>query len=144
MCACSESTTIRSEPAGANVWVNSRLVGKTPVEYVVSRSQWPENGEFRYRIEKDGYVAKQGSFHEVTGGGRVTSAIATLGLSLIFKRATTLENEYVFELEPAATSNETQSLSVEQRLRRLRELLDRGLIDEQEYKQQRAEILRGL
>src|SRR5215470_3315738 len=50
---CAESALIRSNPEGANVFVDDQLIGTTPVTFTVPRSELADS--YRLRVEKDGY-----------------------------------------------------------------------------------------
>lgn len=55
--ACAHTTTISTEPSGADVWVNDEYRGKSPVTYT-TRSGTPENA--LVKIEKPGYSSITG------------------------------------------------------------------------------------
>ncbi len=144
---CAESTLIKTAPPSAQVWINDKYVGISPVEYIVPRSQWPDSNRFHYRLTREGYLTKEGEFNGFVGGGRVTGGVFSLGISLIFKRPTTLDGEYQFELDPIArTTSDSAAVSgasraIDMRLRQVDELYERGAINEQEHLRKRREIL---
>ena len=142
---CAERITITTRPPGADVYVNGRLIGKSPVEYSVPSRKW--TGHYTYRLEKEGYEPRQGVLDTSVSGGRVTGGVLTLGMSLAFKRPETFaEGEYVFDLYPIDTGEEQVSRrsSVEQRLRKIEQLRDRGVIGDDEYEESRKTILKDL
>ena len=156
---CAERAWIRSAPPGANVYVNGRFIGITPVVYSVHRPEF--NRPLRYRLECDGYGAVEGELQKRIGTPRIVGACFTLGLSLLFKPLTTLQERYDIALErtpkqanvappPAAdtpsraASEADPEGSVRARLRELQDLYDRGTISEQEFKRTRQKILRDL
>lgn len=144
---CTEATTIRTFPTNAQVWVNDKYVGITPVRYIIPRSEWPVDGRFHYRAEREGCVPKEGDFHSVVAAGRITGAVFTLGTLLIFKRPTTLPDTYDIVLDPVATTTgriRPTSPSVEERLRQVDDLYEHGAITEQERLRKRREILDNL
>lgn len=49
---------IRSDPMGAEVYINGKLVGKTPIETPLKPrgKEWPENWECEIRVVKKGYI----------------------------------------------------------------------------------------
>ena len=149
--ACGESTIIHTWPSGAKVSINSQLVGVSPVEYSVPSSQWP--GTFHYRLEREGFVPQEGDLQTRLAKGRVVGQIFTLGLLSNFKRTVTLEDRYDFELVPTSDARGSNvdhggqanpPADAPERLRQLRELLDKGLITKQEYDKHRTEILNNL
>lgn len=143
--ACAESTTVRSFPSGAKLYVNNEYVGTTPATVVIPRSKWSDAPS--YRVELDGYEPAEGRFATTIGGGRVTGAVFTVGLSALFKRPSTFaQDEYVFNLSPSPISPgpETNQDSPERRLERVDALRRKGAITDQEHRRLRAEILDDL
>ncbi len=49
---CASSTTLRSEPSGAKVFLDGRRVGNTPYRHTDSR---PSLSKLQVRLEKEGY-----------------------------------------------------------------------------------------
>ena len=94
---CAERAWIRSAPPGANVYVNGHFIGITPVVYSVHRPEF--NRPLRYRLECDGYGAVEGELQKRIGTPRIVGACFTLGLSLLFKPLTTLQERYDIALE---------------------------------------------
>ncbi len=95
---CGESTLIRSQPPGATVWINDGLVGKTPVEYSVSREAFSRRQH--YRLELAGYETAEGELSRRVKPGRLVGAYFSLGISLIFKRPMGFRDRYDFALVP--------------------------------------------
>lgn len=85
---CAEGIVVRSTPPRADLYVNGTYAGTTPVTYWVSRADWT-NRALPYRVVKAGYHPAEGTFETCVGGGRITAAVFTLGLSLLFKRPDT-------------------------------------------------------
>ena len=149
---CAQSTLIRSLPSGALVFVNGRSVGETPVELVVSQSEFSDQ-TFTARLEKQGYEPAEGALRKQVCGGRIVGGVFSLGISFIFKRPTCFSSTQTFSLTPlpADASRKDASgepvgrpLSVHERLERLRKMREEGLITEGEYQHYRKEILNGL
>jgi hypothetical protein len=95
---CGESTLMRSRPAGANVWVNDRFIGQTPVEYGCSRAEFSRPQ--RYRLELDGYEPAHGELRKRVMPGRIVGGSFSLGISLIFRPPTGFRDRYDFVLVP--------------------------------------------
>src|SRR5207302_345429 len=142
---CAESAMIRSAPPSAQVWVNEKYVGITPVRWLLPRSEWPDNRRFYYRAVREGYPPKEGEFHSVVTAGRIIGGVSTLGILFIFKHPTTLADTYDIELEPVARTTVRGARSpVEERLRQLDDLYEHGAINDQERLRRRHEILEEL
>jgi len=106
---CAETATIRTCPPGARVSINDEVVGVSPVEYTVRREDWPEDGVFHFRIEREGYLPAEGSFDQSMCMGRIMGGAFSGGLSFLFKRPSCLQDTYLFDLEPVATAELTPS-----------------------------------
>ncbi len=137
---------ITTKPPGADVYVNGRLIGKSPVEYSVPRGKW--TGHYTYRVEKEGYEPRQGKLDTAVSGGRITGAVFTLGLSLAFKPAQTFtQSEYdfgLYSIEDAVEGSAAGETGVEERLRKIERLHATGVIDDDEYERHRRMILEDL
>ncbi len=141
---CATETTIRTMPPGAKVTINNQLVGISPVEYSVRKYDWPADNRFRYHIEREGCAPKDGEFSgHVSAGAIVRSVLLWAGLSLIWDNTMVFpDDEMFFQLEPANTvTNNPSGLPTEERLRRADDLYESGLINEQEHRRVRSEIL---
>jgi hypothetical protein len=138
---------IKTEPARAKVWVDDRYFGHSPALVTIPRSRWKP--PFKYRIEKEGYLTEEGYIHQVRGGGRITGAVFSLGISLIFKRPHTLKGNYVFPLtqDPQfvqAQQGKSRQESAARRLEDLERLRSKGLLSEAEFQEFRAEVIKDL
>jgi hypothetical protein len=98
----------------------------------------------RYRLERQGFEPAEGELATYVSGNRVVAGIFTLGVSFIFKRPRTLEDEYLIVLSPIAENTPQTKPGPGDRLEKLRHLRDRGLISEEEYQERRRDVLRGL
>jgi len=145
---CAERTVIRSTPSGASVILNDEMIGRTPATYEVGRFDWP--GSFAYRIEAEGYHPEEGELDQVVFGGRIAGAIFTLGIVALCRRMVGIRPRYEFALEPMRASEirsdigSSQPASTDERLERLSDLRERGLVTTEEYEAQKARILGGL
>ena len=145
LAGCTETAMFRSLPPGATVTVNNRIIGTTPVEFSTpSKSLGQE--PFRYRIEADGYRPVEGVLKESVGGGRVVGYVFTLGILSAFRSVKTFGDqpvEVVLErVEVPGSAHATDS--IEQRLNQLKDLHERGVISDEEYKRARTDALRAL
>jgi hypothetical protein len=140
---CSEPIYIRSTPPGAKVTINNQVVGVTPVLHEVKRSEWPADNRFKYRVELEGYRPEEGEFRgQVSPGTIVTSILTTAGISLLFTGAMTLPSALDVDLEPTAPAAPTAAtLPAAERLRRVEDLFQQGLISRREHERLRREIL---
>jgi hypothetical protein len=93
---CAESTVVRTVPSGTDVWVEGQFIGKSPATFVVSRSEWRE--VFQCHLEKEGYLQQDCEMHDTIGAGRIVGGVFSLGISLIFKRPSTLQSDCEFTL----------------------------------------------
>lgn len=142
---CAETTRIKTYPPGAAVTVNGRPVGTSPVVYQVPRSQFPDDGVFHYHVEREGYRPAEGEFRSISAGGRIAGGIFTLGILFLFRGATTLPDGVDVVLEPVGAPVAAQASSdAAVRLRRLENLLEQGVIQDDEYRRERGKILHGL
>jgi hypothetical protein len=158
--SCAERAWIRSAPPNAKVYVNDRFIGVTPVVYSVHRPEF--YGPLHYRAVLDGYDTAEGDLQKRTGPPRIVAACFTLGISLLFKPPTTLQDRYDIALQmtpreaaarlpaPAEVRREppptetTPDDGIRRRLRELQDLRERGLITDQEFKRSRQNILNDL
>ena len=133
LAGCAESVTIRTRPSGARVYINDHFVGTSPVEYGAARSQV---SHLHYRIEHDDYRPLEGDLSSHIAPGRIVGAVFSLGISAAFRGFYYIEEPRTLHLEPV---NPTITIappkgSSEERLRKLQDLYDQGLIDEREFK----------
>ncbi len=56
---------VNSSPRGANVYINGKLTGKTPLEAELKArgKEWPANWECEIKVEKDGYFPETRVVH---------------------------------------------------------------------------------
>jgi len=141
---CASETMVHTMPPGAKVTINNQLIGISPVLYSVRKYDWPRDNTFRYHIEREGCVPKDGEFQgHVSPGTIVASIFLTAGISLLWNNLMEFpEDEFRVDLEPVGlrTTN-ASALPIADRLRRVADLYEQGLISEQEHKRVRGEIL---
>lgn len=126
------------------MWVNEKFVGITPMIYEMSESEIPE--VIHYRVERGGYLPQEGELRGRFSAGRLIGAIFTLGIVYAARSPYVYRGVYDFALVPLDDPRDVQAepLRIDERLRRLQDLRDQGLITEDEYEKQRAAILHGL
>lgn len=141
---CSQSTFFRSDPPGARISVNGQFVGITPARYEMAEQNVPR--VIHYRVERGGYLPQEGEIRARFSGGRLVGAIFTLGLVYAARSPFVYKEVYDFALVPVDDPRDVQEqpLRLDERLRRLQDLFEQGLITEDEYQRQRAAILHGL
>ena len=144
---CIDRVPINTVPSGAKVsW--GRDVGTTPTQLRIGRyEEWPTAPG---RIEAEGYEPMEFEIKSAVPTSRIMCYVFTGGVCLLFKRPApfAMEEGYTFNLKPrvhsAASSEPEPTGDVGERLRKLRGLYADGLISDDEFKAQRARILKGL
>ncbi len=96
-----------------------------------------------YRIERDGFIPKEGEFVGGVAVGRIIGSIfSSAGLSLAWNGVMTLPDEVEIDLDPIAASAPAPPLAATtDRLQRVNDLYSRGLITEEERRRLRDDIL---
>ena len=146
--ACAEHTVIRSSPPGAQVYVNDQLIGVSPAVVEVPRSEL--DSPHHYRVVLDGYTPAEGRLKRRFPVGRLFGAIFTTGILYIFRSPMTLASPVDVVLHSEASdvqatgSRDPGTVAPADRLRRLQDLYEQGVITDQEYRRRRAEIIKGL
>lgn len=133
----SRSITIASTPSGAHVLASGVEIGVTPLTIVPDEVFAPQFVGFSYRAVGTLNIKKNGC---ETFSEQVNDAVLSKDINVKLvcdSRARTL---------PAKTStpHPAPSTSIEQRLRRLQQLHDQGLISDDEYRSIRKRILSAL
>ncbi len=143
LAGCTQTMVFRSDPPGARVSLDGQFVGITPARYALPERPLPD--VLHYRIERGGYLPQEGELRPTFAVGRMFGAIFTVGILYAFRNPYVYAQVHDFALAPVSDRDvEKEPLRVDERLRRLQDLRDRGLITEQEYQQQRAAILHDL
>jgi hypothetical protein len=146
---CAESTLVRSYPAGATVYLNGQREGITPLVLTVPRTQFDQD-TLRVRVEHEGYQSEERTLTTQRCNGRVVGGVFTFGILLLFKPPTCFASPQDFALNavpgaaPHAEAAPAPQPTVEERLQRLQELRDRGVITQDEYDRSRQQILTGM
>ncbi|MBX3026974.1 PEGA domain-containing protein [bacterium] len=137
-----QTLSLKTYPPGAKATINGKFVGITPVDY-----QLPEDSgakQYTYKVEKENYEAADGVFTRRVAPGRIVGAVFTAGILLIFRSVTYFPPAEV-ELQPVTSlANKAPAVaqgSVEERLKKIESLHDKGLLSDQEYKRLRSDVL---
>lgn len=137
--ACSETTRIFSDPPGATVWINGSPLGETPVKFK-ARSWSVRPNAYRYRVEKTGYVAREGYLTPRLSVGRIVSAYMSSCMSCF-------RGFYEFDAETRIVLAEREGAlptgSTIEQVQRLQRLYDAGLISAPELHSRRIELIRA-
>lgn len=131
-----ERITIESDPSGARVFVSGKDIGATPLPVVVD-AVFPKRWTARINDAEEGFAYyRRLELLEIKKDGCEPYANQVTGAALAndIKVALKCDPNY---MPPAAATGET----VEQRLQKLEQLKSKGLISEDEYRQQRQRIL---
>ncbi len=145
---CAQATMIRSFPAGARVSYRGNAIGLTPTVFTLPPS---ESGDsVTLRLEHDGYRPEDVTIAKEVSPARITGGIFTLGLLWLVKPPRTLPDPVLVTLNPlpsVALGSSPAAVPppiddpVEARLRKAKDLYDRGLISGEEYRRYRAGVL---
>jgi hypothetical protein len=130
-----------SLPPGAAIKLDGVQVGNTPFTVEIPRREIPK--DHQYRVELDGFRPVEGWLRPRIYPGRMVAAVLTLGISRPFRPPRGFQDIFV-EMAPLSADGASGTATVEQRLHRLDDLHQRGLISNEEYELARREILRGL
>jgi hypothetical protein len=134
---CSETTRIYSDPPGATVWINNSALGETPVKFR-ARSWSVRPNVYRYRVEKDGYVTREGYLNPRLSVSRIVSAYLSSCM-------TCFRGFYEFEPETHIVLAENEGAlpagTLAEQIRRLQALYDAGLITVAELHARRVELI---
>ncbi len=156
---CAERVSIKSYPPGAKAYLDDQYLGTTPILTSLPRSQVGKN--HTWRIEYGDCDPATGPLRTRVGAGRIVGYAFTLGISAIFKgprafrpvdvalsgegcstrSAARPENPLVVTIPPAAREPDDDVRDVAKRLETLRDLHDRGLLSEAEYRIEKERAL---
>lgn len=147
---CASSTVIRSTPDGAKLYLNDEYVGKTPYNHEDTKIVGTRTS---VRIEKEGYETLYTNFarNEEADVGAIVGGFLFLFPFLWFMG---YKPSHLYELVPLGIStnstsgyekeiSESDSLTKKQydQLIKLKELLDKGIITQEEFNKEKSEIL---
>ncbi|MGM0634819.1 MAG: PEGA domain-containing protein [Bacteroidota bacterium] len=149
--SCASSTTINSVPNGAKLYLNGESVGTTPYTH---RDSKIVGSSTSVKLEKEGYETLNTSF---TKDEEVDAGAVVGGIFFLFPFLWTMKYKPTrnYELKPIPVEEEVttetvetkelpqqkQSLSKVEKLRAFKELLDEGVITEEEFEKEKKKIL---
>ena len=149
-----QTVSISSEPEGADVYEMGNNLGKTPVDFELSRKK-----KFHSLVLKlDGYKDERVRITRVVSGSVAANillfpvgALVGWGVDAASGAQWKLIPEEVYvELKPAepgettTTETESEEWTVEEQLQNLKGLFDKGLITEDEYEATKKEVLKEM
>jgi hypothetical protein len=140
-----EQAALHTTQPGARIFVNEKFVGLSPTTFVLGRNEGTH-----YRAVLDGYPPAEGQLETRIAPERVFASLVTVGLFALFQGWHYYPTTYVDlgpPLNPSAEAlggRTNPSSSPEDHLRHVQNMYDQGLINEQEYKRLRSEILHEL
>jgi len=166
---CSESFQIRSYPAGARALIDGKVVGSTPAEVVIPRSQ--AGLPHKWRVEYRNCDYAEGDLHAGIAPGRVITYFLTAGIFAAIRgpyyyndieamltggdcepgqaRSGTpaqpgiLIQNFVGDKNQASTgSQQDKTQRLAEKLSTLRDLYNRKLISEETYEQETQKATR--
>ena len=143
--SCSSWTMIESNPSDAKVYVDGKLVGKTPYKLTDSKFS---SSTTDLRIEKEGYKPL---ITDITKNEDVNigAIIGGVFVWIPFLWGLKYKPTHNYYLQPLSTETETQpntqktqsNSSKTVRLRELKQLLDEKIITSEEFEKEKAKIL---
>jgi len=160
------TASFRSNKEFAKVYLDGTYVGDTPLDLDFPCGQVSDR---RYRIEYPGCAPVAGILNARVAPGRIVGAAFSFGISLIFMCPRYFEAVRVrlecagdaveqsepvpvdqlpppvdLRKSPAQPARPDSDAEILSRLRTLKDLRERGILNEQEYQQERARLLRML
>lgn len=144
LAGCGESVMIHSIPVGANVYVNDKFLGRTPVEFEVSRFD-VSSADYRLRIEKDRFEPVRDIIRTRLAPGRMVGALFTIGIVYIFRSPVYLVPVPTYALNPLLSAQPLpeRDRAIGEALRHLQELHDQGKLTDEEWNRRRDLLLRA-
>lgn len=124
------------------MYVDGQLVGTTPIDYRVPRSEIRQHSLL---IEKDGYEPIDDTIRSRFAIGRAFGAFFTVGILYAFRSPMYLVPLPMYSLSPtlASTQGTEQDRALGEALRRVRELHNQGKISDDELKRRQDEIIKS-
>ncbi len=146
LAGCSESTKIHTNPPGALVWINGEELGAAPVKFKVKSWDVRRNA-YRYHVEAPGYQPKDGYVQPHLSIGRIITATMSSCFTCGFHGFFEFDPDTEIALVPVGSAADpplAEENPAAVRLRRLKALRDEGLITDDEYERNKAEVLRDV
>lgn len=159
LASCASTTTIRSTPSGAKVYIDGMAVGKTPYRYNDSKLMFSKT---QVTLEKRGYQTYNGFFYR-DEKANVGAIVGGLFLLVPFLWTMEYQPEHHYELIPENDKDKSyydyktndkgnkynanqyliryENESNTDALRDLKSLYDDGILTKKEYETEKAKIL---
>ena len=153
LAGCAETAIIRTHPPDAKVYVEGKYVGDSPATFTAKAHHVQR--KYALRLEKDGYQTVDDVLTSHVAVGRIIlDGLVTCGITWVFRGYWIFEPA-AFELKPVAAAvpeppaatvpaAESHDDDLVKKLQRLQDLLNRKLINRQEYDAYKAEVMKGL
>lgn len=145
--SCSSTTLIQSGPDNAKLYLNGEPVGVTPYTHTDTRIV---GSSTTVRLEKEGYETLNTSFsrdEEVDVGAIVGGIFVMVPFLWTMKYKPVHTYELVPLSDTQSSENQDQQINTystkADQLRELKLLMDEGLINQDEYDNERRKILNG-
>jgi len=143
---CASTTLIQSNPSGAKVYLNGEPVGTTPYAH---RDTKIVGTPTTVKLEKEGYAPVNTSFSrdEEADIGAIIGGFLVL---IPFLWTMKYKPYHTYDLTPSAGNGEqiikplpqqNQARSKAERLRELKQLLNEGILTQEEYEKEKKKIL---
>jgi hypothetical protein len=134
---------IESDPPGASVRLTGRLVGVTPISLEIAK-EFPQHWTSKIETDEEGFAFyRQLEYVEISKDG------CEPVVKRVMKDELKSDLSVTLKCEPAANAPTAKSApaslgTVEERLKKLDGLREKGLITEDEHREQRQRILNSL
>jgi hypothetical protein len=140
--SCASTTLIQSVPSSGKLYLNGEYVGETPYTHTDTKIVGSTN---IVRIEKEAYETFNGAFsrNEEADAGAIIG-----GIFFLFPFLWTMKYKpmHTYELTPKSEiiKEKVKDDNIESkaaRLRDLKQLLDEGILTEEEYEKEKVKVL---
>ncbi|MDD3167184.1 MAG: PEGA domain-containing protein [Bacteroidales bacterium] len=145
--SCGSSTLIHSVPSGAKIYIDDRVVGVTPYEHYDTKIV---GSRTRVRLQKEGYEDLRTTFsrsEELDAGALIGGLFFYIPVLWImgYERDRTYElmpiEPETVETEAAPAATNTNGLDNYSQLYRLKQMLDDGILTQDEYDAEKKKLL---
>lgn len=142
LAGCGDSVLIRTTPPGAKAYVDNNMIGLTPIDFRVPRSEITQHS---LRVEKEGYEPIDDTIRSRFAVGRAFGAFFTVGIMYIFRSPMYLVPLPMYSLSPSPPTGQAadSDRALGEALRRAQALHDQGMLSDDELKRRQEEILKS-
>ena len=143
--SCVSTTMIQSNPSGAKLYLNGEYAGETPYTH---RDSKIVGSTTTVRLEKVGYETFNGALsrNEEADIGAIIGGVFFLVpflWTMKYKPSRTYELKPTSEISKPKTKETLTIKSKTEQLRELKELLDEGVITQEEFEKEKEKVLEG-